>query len=512
MADTSKPPEASGNDGLYRLLIDAVTDYAIYMLDPSGNVASWNPGAERLKGYSEAEIIGSHFSRFYCAEDLEVGLPAQALQSARSTGRFEHEGWRLRKDNSRFWAHVVIKPIVGDAAELLGFAKVTRDLTERYESQRALDAAREALFHSQKTEALGRLTGGVAHDFNNLLAVITLSLTSARKRLPAGSPALQMIDHAAQSAERGVTMTRRMLAFARRQELKLEQVDLAELVQGMDTLLQQSLGPAINVRQQIASNLPPVMVDAHQLESALLNLAVNARDAMPGGGTLTITIEHRMGVGSAEASQPDSYVSLAVSDTGEGMNEQTLARATEPFFTTKGVGKGTGLGLSMVQGLAEQLGGRFFLRSAVHGGTTAELWLPCATEQDLLAVEPLVADTVPPSASLRILLVDDDPLVLASTEILLTDLQHRVLAASDGHKALDILADNPVDLVVTDYAMPGMTGEELGSAIVARWPDTPVIIASGYVESSDPGAFRRLAKPFSEEELVAVLSNYPPRI
>ena len=361
----------------FRILVQGVTDYAIFMLDPSGQVSNWNPGAERIKGYAPAEVIGSHFSRFYTPEDRQAGAPERALAIAVAEGRYEQEGWRVRKDGSRFFAHVIIDPIRGDGGELIGFAKITRDVTERRAAQKALDDAREALLQSQKLEAIGQLTGGVAHDFNNLLMAVLGSLELVRKRLPHDPRITPLIDNAMQGAQRGAALTQRMLAFARKQDLKLDPVDVPALVRGMTGLLQRSLGPAMRIETHFPRGLGLVLTDPNQLENALLNLAVNARDAMPDGGAIRIQARpETLGAATEIGLPPGDYVRLTISDTGHGMDGATLARATEPFFTTKGVGKGTGLGLSMVHGLAEQSGGRMTVRSQVGEGTTVEVWLP----------------------------------------------------------------------------------------------------------------------------------------
>ena len=350
--------------GRYQLLIEAVTDYAIYMLDPSGIVTSWNPGAKRFKGYDAAEIIGQHFSRFYTEEDQKDGLPARALEVAAREGKFENEGWRVRKDGTRFWAYVVIDAIRHPSGEIVGFAKITRDLTERKETQQKLEETREALLQSQKLEAIGQLTGGIAHDFNNLLMAVIGSLELMRKRLPDDPKLRTLLDNAVQGAQRGATLTKRMLAFARRQELKHEPIDIPELVRGMTDLLQRSLGPSVLIKTRFPLVSKPVLSDPSQLEMILLNLTVNARNAMPERGQIVIaTREEVLRPQDDSRLKPGTYICLTVSDTGTGMDEETLKRATEPFFTTKGVGKGTGLGLSIVHGVAEQSGGWFTLRS-----------------------------------------------------------------------------------------------------------------------------------------------------
>lgn len=267
-------------EGRFRLLVEAVTDYAIYLLDPSGLVTSWNPGAERVKGYRADEIIGQHFSRFYTDEDREAHLPTRALETAKREGKFETEGWRVRKDGSRFWAYVIIDPIRQPSGEVVGFAKITRDLTERKEAQEKLEKAREFSLQAQKLEAIGQLTGGIAHDFNNLLTAVLGSLELLRKRLPNDPKSIALLENATQGARRGATLTKRMLAFARNYQLNTEATDIPELVRGMTDLLQRSVGPSFNLEIRFPLSLKTVEVDPNQLELALLNLILNARDAM----------------------------------------------------------------------------------------------------------------------------------------------------------------------------------------------------------------------------------------
>jgi PAS domain S-box-containing protein len=493
----------------FQLLVEAVTDYAIYMLDPRGTIVSWNAGAQRFKGYTAAEILGQNFERFYEDVDRRFGLPRRALETAAREGKFEAEGWRVRKDGSRFWAHVVIDPIRDGSGQLLGFAKITRDISERREAQLALERTREALVQSQKIEAIGKLTGDVAHDFNNLLTVVLGSLDLLRRYLPNDDPRItRLLDNAFQGAQRGATLTQRMLAFARRQELDLQSVDPQTLVRGMKDLLQRSLGPQVSIETRFPLALDNVRADPNQIETALLNLAVNARDAMPGGGSLIITARNETTAGD-RLLPAGRYVRLSLIDTGEGMDEATLARATEPFFTTKGVGKGTGLGLSMVHGMLEQHGGQFVLKSRLGEGTTAELWLPVA-EGDTSAVDTaMVASPPQPLRPLTVLAVDDDALVLANTRAMLEDLGHVVLAALSGRQALEQLEHaDKVDLVITDHAMPHMTGAELATTITAHWPGVPIILATGYAEPSGlQPALPRLAKPYRQEALAEAIAS-----
>jgi len=491
----------------FRLLVESVADYAIYMLDPNGIISSWNLGAQRFKGYGQEEILGQHFSRFYTEEDKATDLPRRALATAEREGKFEAEGWRVRKDGTRFWAHVIIDSIRDDDGKLLGFAKITRDLTERREAQRELEKAREAFFQAQKIEAVGQLTGGVAHDFNNLLMAILGSLELVRKRVPEDPRITRLIDNAYQAAQRGASLTQRMLAFARRQELKLDAVHIPDLVRGMADLLDRSLGPTIAIDTRFPLSISPVLADANQLELVILNLAMNARDAMPEGGTITISAREESIV-DAHPTQlpPGEYVVVCVADSGEGMDAETLARATEPFFTTKGVGKGTGLGLSMVDGLAGQSGGKLIVESKKDEGTEISLWLPVAQvnreaertfRRSPQETEP--AQTRP----IAILAVDDDALVLLNTAAMLEDLGHVVHQASSAEEALAQLDRHPVDLLLTDFAMPQMNGLELAERVRADRPDLPVLLATGFAELGDSAApqFPRLAKPFTQEEL-----------
>ncbi|MBX3623062.1 MAG: PAS domain S-box protein [Rhizobacter sp.] len=495
----------------FNLLVQSVTDYAIYMLDPQGQVSSWNLGAQRIKGYAPEEVIGTHFSRFYTDEDRAGGLPVRALETARREGRFEGEGWRLRKDGSRFWANVVLDRIADADGRVLGFAKVTRDVTERREAQHQLEAAREAIFQSQKMDAIGQLTGGVAHDFNNLLMAVLASLALIRKRLPDDPKTVALLDNAIRGAKRGAALTQRMLAFARRQSLQPVAVQVADLVQGMSGLMQSSLGPGLALETRFAPGLQPVLADPNQLELALLNLAVNARDAMPHGGTITIAAHEAEAAGELPARlSPGAYVCLSVSDTGEGMDEDTLARAAEPFFTTKGVGKGTGLGLSMVDGLAAQSGGRLVLKSRRGQGTTAELWLPVAGAMP----DTPAADTPPPEVQtlrpLVVLAVDDDAVVLMNTVAMLQDMGHTVFEAASGHDALALLSREPsIEVLVTDQAMPQVSGLQLIEAARASRPNLPAVLATGYAELASallPGV-PRLSKPFDQEALARAIAD-----
>jgi PAS domain S-box-containing protein len=493
----------------FQRLVEGVIDYAIYMLDPSGYISTWNAGAERAKGYVRDEIVGQHFSKFFTSEDRAAELPQRALEIAAREGRFEQEGWRIRKDGARFWANAVIDAVRDGSGKLIGFAKVTRDITERREAQQALEQAQLALFQVQKMDALGQLTGGVAHDFNNLLMAILGSLELAQKRLPEDQKLRSLIDNAIQGAERGASLTQRMLAFARRQDLQVAAVDVTQVVEGMRGLFERTLGARFTIETQFASALPLARTDAGQLEMALLNLLVNARDAMPDGGVIRIVAHPCEADEAHQGVAKGLYVCLSVSDNGVGMDADTLARATEPFFTTKGVGKGTGLGLPMIHGLAKQSGGDMRMRSEPGQGTTVELWLPVADASEIPEAQPEVVETFDQPRDLHVLAIDDDPLVLVNTVAMLADLGHHPVAATSAEEGLALLkSDVAFDLVISDQAMPGMTGVELARRAAKLRPDLPFLLATGYAELSpgDGAELPKLSKPFTQAQLATCLA------
>jgi signal transduction histidine kinase/CheY-like chemotaxis protein len=395
------------------------------------------------------------------------------------------------------------------AAERTALAELTATLEQRVEQRTAdlmkevaaREKAQEQLRHAQKMETIGQLTGGVAHDFNNLLMAVMGNLELLRKRLPNDPRLHRLVDGALQGAERGASLTQRLLAFARQQDLRAVSVDLRVLIQGMTNLLERSLGPRVVLRLDIPEGLPPARIDANQLELAILNLAINARDAMPDGGSIVIKVaEYQAKKGPALP--PGRYLKLSVVDTGTGMTPDILKRAIEPFFSSKPLGKGTGLGLSMVHGLAVQLGGALQLTSAVGKGTSATLVLPVST------AAPEAESPAPPAQKVRrsavILFVDDDPLIAMSTTEMLEDLGHRVIGANSGPHALDILrSEQPIDLMVTDHVMPGMTGLELVAASREVRPSLPILLATGYAELPEGAQLDlpRLAKPYHQDQL-----------
>jgi len=383
-------------------------------------------------------------------------------------------------------------------------------LEQRVEERtREREAALAQVHEMQKMESLGQLTGGMAHDFNNLLMAVLGNLELLKKRLPADPALNRLIDGAIAGADRGATLTKRMLAFARRQELKPATVQLSSLIEGMEDMLRRSLGPTVSIEATVDATLPPVLVDPHQFELALLNLALNARDAMPEGGRLTIAAHRDEGAALVAGLSSGEFVCILIADSGLGMDKQTLNRAIEPFFTTKGVGKGTGLGLPMVHGLVVQSGGAMQIASQVGVGTCVRLWLPI--DRTGVAVETHLSEVAPQSnLSYRILVVDDDPLILSSTAAMLEDLGHIVVEAPSGTTGLEILRANAkIDLIVTDYAMPNMTGLELASLVRQQWPWIPVILASGYADlmGIDKAPLERLVKPYNQAEIASCIEK-----
>ena len=395
------------------------------------------------------------------------------------------------------------------AAERTALAELTSTLEQRVEQRTAdlmkevaaREKAQEQLRQAQKMETIGQLTGGVAHDFNNLLMAVMGNLDLLRKRLPDDPRLHRLVDGALQGAERGASLTQRLLAFARQQDLRAVPVDLSGLVQGMGNLLERSLGPRVALQLDLPEGLPPARIDANQLELAILNLAINARDAMPDGGSIEIRVAKHQ-VQNDAVLKPGTYLKLSVIDTGAGMTPDILKRAIEPFFSSKPLGKGTGLGLSMVHGLVVQLGGTLELTSAVGKGTTVTMVLPVATAAP--EVEAPAAAPQPVKRSAVILFVDDDPLIAMSTTEMLEDLGHRVIGASSALHALDILkSEQPIDLMVTDHVMPGMTGIELAAATRQVRPSLPILLATGYAELPEGTQLDlpRLAKPYHQDQL-----------
>ncbi len=529
----------------------------------AGRLGSWTLDIADMTLHA-SESCRSHFGRGsdqkFTYTDLMTGVNAEDLlriqtaikHSLRTGEDYVIEFRNMWPNNTEHWVDFRARVVRNDAGDVAHLVGVSSDITERktYELERerlvaeldaersalsiltatletrvqerteelltevaARERAQEQLLQAQKMESIGQLTGGVAHDFNNLLMAVMANMDLLRKHLANDPRAVKLIDSALQGATRGASLTQRMLAFARQQRLETRAVDLTALLVGMRDLLNRTLGPQIILDFKIPTNLPAVKVDPNQVELAILNLAINARDAMPGGGSIQFAA-------TEEAGDPEKglktgfYLCLEISDSGTGMDEATLKRAVEPFFSTKPLGKGTGLGLSMVHGLAEQLGGLLELRSIVGVGTTATLWLPTATNEPDLEMQSPVT---PPAEGRKatILVVDDDPLVAMGTIGMLEDLGHVVLEANSGKQALEILeGDSAVDLMMTDQAMPGMSGIELAQLARKRRPAMPVLLATGYADLSAAEAsdLPLLSKPYRQAQLQAEIERLLQRI
>jgi PAS domain S-box-containing protein len=468
------------------------------MLDPDGRISNWNSGAEAIKGYSADEVVGEHFSRFYTEEDRSSGEPARALETALREGKYENEAVRVRKDGSLFWASVVIDPIYDETGRHVGFAKITRDVTERKRAQDEIEEARAAVAQSQKLQALGELTGGIAHDFNNLMTVIAGSTELLLKRpdMPEEKKR-RYLEAIAETTKRATTLTSHLLAFGRRQPIRPEVIDLGPRLDAFVEMLARTLGSHIEVVLELAPAVPPVEVDPAELETALLNAAFNARDAMPEGGRLTIATGQRR-----------DKVWIELRDTGSGMPAEILDRVFEPFFTTKEVGKGTGLGLSQIHGFAAQAGGAAEIESRPASGTVLRILLP-ASAKAVAAEKPETPAAALPEG-LRVLVAEDNDQVREFASNLLVELGCVVIEAAGGTEALELLQREEVDLLFSDIVMPGMSGLDLAAAVRERHPELPILLASGYsAEIARSGAteFRVLAKPYGGEALSAAIAG-----
>ena len=488
------------------MLVESVVDYAIFMLDTTGRIVSWNAGAERIKGYTAKEIIGEHFSTFYTPEDRANGVPERALDTVREQGKYEKEGWRVRKDGTRFWASVVIDAIRDPAGRVIGFAKVTRDMTERRKSEEALAAAQAALFQAQKMEMVGQLTGGVAHDFNNLLTVIVNALDGLTRPQIDDARKRRLIESAQRAAERGAKLTQQLLAFSRKQPLRPKPNHVNRVIGEFEAVLRRAVGELVELKMELATGLPGVLIDTAQFESTILNLMVNARDAMPLGGRLRIiTGLSELAADDLRAAIPAGrWVTIAVQDEGTGMSEEVRSRAFEPFFTTKEPGKGSGLGLSQVYGFVTQSGGHVQIDSRQGQGTRVTLYLPAhgeSTGED---------DIVPRSGIGTVLVVEDDAEVLDAAVDMLRSFGYSVVTAPDALGALDVLRRGQhVDVLFTDIVMPrGVNGVELARAATKLRPDLKVVLASGYpvaALSAEYGLseeFAFIAKPYRWSEVL----------
>ncbi len=500
----------------FRLLVQAVVDYAIYMLTPDGTVSTWNAGAQRIKGYDANEVVGRHFSIFYTPEARSAGEPYRVLAEARDRGRLEMEGWRVRKDGSRFWASVIIDVVRDDAGELIGFAKITRDITEKREAQQALETAREALFQSQKIESVGQLTGGIAHDFNNMLAGIIGALNLLDRRIKAKryDETEKYVVAALDAANRAASLTSRLLAFGRRQSLDIKPVNVANAVRSIRAMVASGMGENITIEMSFADESLLALADLHQLESAILNLALNARDAMADGGTLTFATKHaRIGAEMRGELEAGDYVVLTVADTGTGMTADVMEKAFEPFFTTKPSGAGTGLGLSMVYGFVKQSGGHVRIESVEGLGSTITLYLKQAPA-DADNEAPNARSGAPEGRGEVVLVVEDDRHVRMLVMDVLEELGYSAKEAPDANSAIPILESSQrIDLLISDVGLPGLNGRQLADIARLHRPGLRVLFLTGYAAHAAVRAdflaqgMDLMTKPFELDALAAKIKE-----
>jgi len=472
----------------FRLFVNSVSDCAICMLNVEGLVTEWNRGVRRVNGFQAEDVVGRHCAVLFTPEEVEAGTPRRLLDEARAAGKAEAECWQVRSDGSRFQTSVIVDAVHDQSNRLLGFALVTRDLTQRKDNERHLEDARAQLFQAQKIEALGQLTSGIAHDFNNLLQGIIGSLEVAKLRADQGAQpdTLRFIDSAHHAADRAATLTHRLLAFARRQPLVTRSVDVRESILGMEQLLRQTVGEAITLRLDFPREPCLVRCDPHHFESSLLNLAINARDAMQDGGLLAIAtgrIDNLDGQLRIPQLAIGRYVAIVVSDNGCGMDEATLKRAMDPFFTTKPKEHGTGLGLSMVYGFATQSGGGVRLRSEPGRGTTVTLYLPIGDAEEQLAA-PTPARPRKLQGQSTILLVEDEPAVREPVALRLREMGFKVIEADNGFRGLEILrSSQPLDLAITDVGLPGLNGRSMIDKAPPHRQGLRVLFTTGYADS-----------------------------
>jgi len=486
----------------FRLLVEGVADYALYLLDPTGVITSWNIGGQRIKGYSPEEIIGQHFSRFYTEGDRANGKPLRALRIAREQGRYEEEGWRVRKDGTFFWASVVIDPVY-EGGNLVGFAKITRDITERRDAQLKLEQMQQQLAESQKLDALGQLTGGVAHDFNNLLMIISGSLHTLKKGMDDDPRRVRAISAIEAATQRGAALTNQLLTFARRQSLNPQAVNISERIDAVREVLDTGVGSAVTLQFDIDRSMWPVMVDVAEFETALVNLVINARDAMPAGGTITVSAHNET---LREEAKAGDYAAISVQDTGVGIAPDVLGKIFDPFFTTKPIGKGTGLGLSQVHGFTHQAGGTVKVSSELGKGTRITMLLP--RKDGSAPVE--TANAVETGGSGTVLLVEDNPDVATVSASLLEQLGYTVRRVENAEAALREIELDGIDFVFSDIVMPGkMDGLSLARHLRIVRPGLPILLASGYSDAAINvrGDFPILRKPYEIHQLSQAIAK-----
>jgi PAS domain S-box-containing protein len=495
----------------FQFLIDGVVDYAIFALDKEGHVTSWNSTAQNIMGYGPDEIVGKHFGIFYRPDERRAGSPIRALESATREGKHEVEGWRIRKNGTLIFVTGSVSSYRDDSGNLTGFINILRDATERRDAEEKLVEAREQLAISQKMEAIGKLTGGIAHDFNNLLMIIGGSAQIFARLLDPKLP--KAIEAIQTAAKRGETLTRQLLTFSRHQHLSPTVIDLNASIKNMRTMIESSLRGNIVYNENLGDAAWPVRVDLAELELAIVNIAVNARDAMPNGGTFTlsiddVTIDQAIGDNRLRG----VFLAIALTDTGIGIPPNLMSKMFDPFFTTKEVGKGTGLGLSQVYGFAHQAGGTVTADSKVGQGTTITIYLPfCADEQVSSSATKAKAQD---SQRQTVLVVDDNVDVAEVTSSLFEHLGYETIYRDSAEAALKLLeAGTKIDLVFSDIVMPGtIDGVGLAREIGSRYPNLPVALTTGYSDAAiaAPPNLRILRKPFDADALGDFIQDITP--
>ena len=533
----------------FRLVVESLQDYVVFMTDPDGRVSSWNLGAERILGWSQEEVMGQLFGRFYTAEDQERGLPIYALRESMAQGRFEDEGWRMRKDGSRFWANMIVTALRDENDKLIGFSAVIRDLTNRKRAEEELqilnaklkdrvaeqtaalvrsveqrEKLQEQLLQSQKMESLGTLAGGVAHDFNNILNLIQGYATAMERNSDAPAKLTENISVIKDTVKRGASLVRQLLSIVRKTDILFEPIEINNLLEKLQPLLRETFPKTIDVSLKLGSDLPAVMADMNQLNQVMLNLCVNARDAMPGGGKLVLTTARVKGAdlrGRFQDAIENEYLSVSIADTGLGMDEAIRSRIFEPFFSTKDPGQGTGLGLSVVYGIIRNHGGFVGVTSEHGKGSTFFVYLPVPKEQikTVSVKAPLRVDgserTQEPSTGGTILFVEDEAKQLRLMESFLEREGYRVLGAKDGLEAVEIFSRHKQEIaaVVLDIGLPRLNGWEVFLRMKQETADVKVLFATGYMSPEIEAGIARgefsgvIMKPYQLDDVLAKIAG-----
>ena len=531
----------------FRLVVDSLQDYAVFMMDPEGRVSSWNRGAERIGGWKQQEVIGELFGRFYIPEDREKGLPALVLREAATESRYEEEGWRIRKDGSRFWANLVVTALMDDNGALVGFSAIIRDLTERKRAEEELtrlnaeleerfaekaaelgqtigerEKLQAQLLQAQKMEGIGTLAGGIAHDMNNILNVIS-GYASLILQNPGNTEKVEEgLEVIKETVDRGASLVRQLLASARRSKLKFEQIQVNDMLEKLHGLLKQTFPKTVEVRLELDPALPSVIADSNLLHQAVLNLCLNARDAMPGGGTLQLITRRVAGAALRRIFQDASakqYTCITVKDTGVGMNAAIQSRIFEPFFTTKQQGEGTGLGLSVVYGIVTNHQGFIDVESEPDQGTTFRIWLPVPKSRETaieVKEQPPVKDgTRPFGKGETILFAEDETQQLSLMQNFLQGKGYRILPAKDGAEAVEIFQckKDEIGLVILDLGLPKLNGWEAFRKIKEIDPAVKAIFATGFMTPQIESqlaleeASAVIMKPYQLHEILEKISS-----